>query len=338
MSPPTVSIVIPTYNRADLLRRALDSVITQTFTDWEIVLVDDGSTDGTEGLAAEYRRRLGDRLRYVQRENGGCGRARNTGIDRARGRFVAFLDSDDEFLPHKLARQMELFDLRPELGLVYGDYSFVDYEGVRHESVFDEISPLAREVPHTEIAPGLCVCHGSLFDTLIRGYFVATIVGMVRREVLGDAIRFPSDRAYAEEWLFYLHVARACPAGFVNEPLCLHHHVAGSLARTDRGRNVRRYLHLLQSIRASFPDLSRAQRRTVRNQIARSNRQLGYDAYRDGRFSEAARWFAHAFCHRPELAPLGEAVQAAGLSLLPRRWTAPADQDARRQDAARPVR
>ena len=215
MSRPTVSVIIPTYNRESLLPRALDSVVAQTFNDWEIVLVDDGSTDGTARVASRYADRLADRFLYLRQENQGSSSARNYGIDASRGRFVAFLDSDDEFLPTKLRRQIELFDRRPELGFVYSDYAFVDVDAVRCESAFDAKCPLAREVPFESVGPGLCVCTRPLFDVLIRQYFIATIVGMVRREVLGQSIRFPADQTYAEEWLFYLKVTHFWRGGFV---------------------------------------------------------------------------------------------------------------------------
>jgi glycosyltransferase involved in cell wall biosynthesis len=311
MAAPTVSIVIPTFNRAPLLPRAIESVQAQTFDDWEIVLVDDGSTDDTEALAGDYAVRLGDRFHYSRQANAGSSAARNRGIDAARGRFVAFLDSDDEYLPRKLERQLDLFARCPELGFVYSDYSFVDRNGVRHESVFDESGMLARQVPHETVAPDLCVCTGRLFDTLIRGYFIATITGMVRREVLGQSIRFPEDQAYAEEWLFYLRVAQVCEAGFVDEPLCLHHHVAGSLARTDRRRNARRYRDLLRAMRRALPDLSWSHRRTIADNLATACRQVGCDAFADRQYGRAVRAFAEAFASRPSLQTLYDVLHSS---------------------------
>ena len=310
MSRPTVSIIVPTYDRAALLPRALDSVIAQTFEDWEIVLVDDGSTDETDSLAWDYASRLGPRFSYVRQSNAGSSAARNRGIEAGRGRFVAFLDSDDEFLPDKLERQMKLFELRPELGFIYSDFSFIDDDGVRHHSVFDRKAPLAREVPFEEVEPGLCVCRGSLFDVLIRGYFIATIVGMVRREVLGSTIRFPVGQAYAEEWLFYLQVARVCQAGFVNEPLCLHHFVTGSLARTDKHRNMRQNRELLHRIKATFPDLSRPQRKAVHRNLAQTCRQLGFEAYRAQYYRAAGRYFAESLRHERRFSTAGNVAQA----------------------------
>jgi len=317
MTLPCVSVVLPTHNRAHLLSRAIDSVISQTMQDWELIVVDDGSTDDTQKTVEGYRDRLGSRLVYHDQDNAGPGAARNLGIDRARGRFVAFLDSDDEFMPTKLARQVELFEKEPSLGLVYCDSAFVDLDGRRHESVFQDKTRLACAVPFDEIEPGLRVCRGSLFDWLIKEYFVSTICGMVRREVLTREIRFPVAQSYAEEWLFYLKVSRAVSAGYVNEPLCLHHFTAGSLARTDRQSNQIELRRLLLRIRDTFADLNREQKRALQGNLASCNRQLGYDTYRFRLYRSAARYFLESFRARPKWRTLGEAAQATFHSLIP---------------------
>ncbi len=320
MITPEVSVVLPTYNRAALLPRALDSIISQTFGNWEIVLIDDGSTDNTSAVVERYAKRIGDRLVVIRQPNGGPGSARNRGIDVSRGRFVAFLDSDDEYLPTKLERQVAFFRREPALGLVYSDYAYVDLDGTRHQSAFDTIHSTARDLAHREIAPGLHVCGVDLFDRLMRKYFIATIVGMVRRDVLGQSIRFPEHLAYAEEWLFYLRVARLCRAGFVDEPLCLHHHTAGSLARTDTHRNTVGYLGILRAIGAEFTDLSRPQRRALRANLARTHRQVGYDASSAGRSADAVRHFASSLCHDPCVALFRELTSAVLRYLgMPRR-------------------
>jgi len=143
------------------------------------------------------------------------------------------------------------------------------------------------EVPADSVLPGLYVCKENLFDTLIRGYFIATIVGMARREVLGDRIRFDESQSYAEEWLFYLHVARRCRSGFVDESLALHHFTPSSLARLNKQRNTQRMYGLLKTIDASFPNPTRDQRRAVHANLARTCRQLSYDSTSAG-FHRAA--------------------------------------------------
>ncbi len=298
MARPTVSIVIPTYNRADVLSRALDSVIAQTVHSWEIVLIDDGSTDATAELAERYERRLGDRFQYRYQKNAGASAARNTGIDLSRGEFVAFLDSDDEFLPNKLERQLKLFELRPSLGMVYSDYSYVDLQGQRVASVFDTLTPQARQVPHERVTPTMCVCLRSLFDSLLRKYFVSTITGMVRRSVLNE-ICWPVGIKYAEEWLFYLQVSRACNAGFVDEPLCLHHHTAGSMSRTDKGQNVQERYRTVCAMRDMFTNVSSGQRRVMREHCSDSLIQIAYDQAKDARWGDACKLLFRSLRREP---------------------------------------
>ncbi|MCH7592725.1 MAG: glycosyltransferase family 2 protein [Planctomycetes bacterium] len=341
MTRPLVTVVLPTFNREALLPRALDSVIAQTYDNWEIVVVDDGSTDGTAEVLDRYaalvseestvkneeRRasapssdRVADRLRVIRQENRGSSRARNVGIDAARGRFIAFLDSDDEFAPTKLERQVELFERRPELGFVYSDYAYVDLDGARHESAFSTIHQTARRISYGAIGPGLRVCSDDLFGHLIRRYFIATIVGMVRRDVLGQTIRFAQGQSYAEEWLFFLHLVRRCRAGFVDEPLSVHYHTKGSLARTDAHRNTVRYRNLLTAMSEAFDDLSAESRGIIRSNLADTYRQLGYDAYRAREFGEARVNFAKSFRQRATLQALlglGDSVlRAAAASLM----------------------
>ena len=310
MRTPSVSIIIPTFNRATLLPRALDSVIAQTVSDWEIVVIDDGSTDDTSAVLGRYRARLGDRLICVRQYNRGCSAARNVGLSVARGRFAAFLDSDDEYRPVKLERQLALFDLRPDLALVFSDMDCVDTEGRSSEPLFQMVARSISCVATETVGPNLNVCTGDLFDVLIRGYFIPTIVGMVRRDVAGRDARFPEQHAYAEEWLYYLRVARSRRVGFVNERLCIHHHTAGSLARSDKRRNVQRYYQILRAIERDFADLTSSQRKSVRAQLADACRQLAYDAMRCGARGLSVLRFARAFVHQPRWRILRETVGA----------------------------
>jgi glycosyltransferase involved in cell wall biosynthesis len=99
-TPGLVSVIIPCYNRADIVRYTLDSVLAQNYRNFEAIVVDDGSTDNTRSVVAGY---TDPRIQYVYRENGGLSAARNSGLNAARGEFVAFLDSDDGWHPWKLA-------------------------------------------------------------------------------------------------------------------------------------------------------------------------------------------------------------------------------------------
>ncbi|HZQ39551.1 MAG TPA: glycosyltransferase family A protein, partial [Rhizomicrobium sp.] len=119
MARPFFSVVIPVFNRAEPLRRAIESVRAQTFQDFEIVVVDDGSTDNPRAVVESF---ADDRIHYWRQPNAGGGAARNRGIDEARGELVAFLDSDDVFLPHHLESMH---------ALLAGTRNFIGYARVR---------------------------------------------------------------------------------------------------------------------------------------------------------------------------------------------------------------
>jgi len=122
----TVSVIIPTYNRADLVGAAVESVLKQTYTDFEVIVVDDGSQDNTSDIIRAYS---DSRIRYFYQDNAGLGAARNTGIELARGDFLSFLDSDDLLLPEKLGFQVSQFEEDESLGFVSSGYQFIEWNG-----------------------------------------------------------------------------------------------------------------------------------------------------------------------------------------------------------------
>lgn len=124
---PEVSVITPVFNRPELLVTAVRSVLAQRFANWELIIVDDGSTDETPALLA----RRGDALRVIRQANAGMSAARNTGIAASRGEFVAFLDSDDWWRPHKLAQQVALLDAEPDIGFCSHATELQSPEGVK---------------------------------------------------------------------------------------------------------------------------------------------------------------------------------------------------------------
>jgi glycosyltransferase involved in cell wall biosynthesis len=127
---PTVDVIIPAYNAAKYLPFAIESVMTQTFEDWRILLVDDGSTDNTAEVVAPYRERLGDKLKYIKQANGGLPAARNTAIRNSSSEYLALLDADDVWLPCRLTESLKCFEGHPRVGLAYGQISRIDQDGV----------------------------------------------------------------------------------------------------------------------------------------------------------------------------------------------------------------
>ncbi len=108
---PEISVIIPAFNAGRFINRTIDSVLAQTYKDYELIVVDDGSTDNTGEAVKSY----GEKVRYIYQPNAGDGPARNTGINAAKGRWIAFLDHDDEWPPEKLVAQMKLLSANPDL-------------------------------------------------------------------------------------------------------------------------------------------------------------------------------------------------------------------------------
>jgi glycosyltransferase involved in cell wall biosynthesis len=125
----TVDVIIPAYNAARYLPVALESVFSQTFDDWQILLVDDGSTDNTADAVAPFLDRFGSRIRYIRQKNRGVTAARNTAIRTSTAEFLAFLDADDVWLPCRLSESLKALAARPQAGLVYGLVTHIDPEG-----------------------------------------------------------------------------------------------------------------------------------------------------------------------------------------------------------------
>ena len=122
---PKVSVIIPTYNSAQYLEEAIASVLNQTYTNYEIIVIDDGSTDHTVELLEPYR----DKIHYIYQENQGVSAARNQGIALAKGELIAFLDADDIFMAHKLEKQVAIFEQQPDLGIVNSGFRLIKEDG-----------------------------------------------------------------------------------------------------------------------------------------------------------------------------------------------------------------
>ncbi len=191
------SVIIPTFNRAVFLREAIDSVLAQTEKDFELIVVDDGSTDGTRELVAEY----GDRLRYFFQPNAGASAARNLGIRHATGRFIAFLDSDDLWLPKKLARQVQWMAAHPNLLLCYTDEIWIR-RGVR----------VNQKMIHAKAG-------GWIYPLCLPRCIISPSSVFMRRELFDAAGLFDEQLTVCEDYDLWLRVASRFEVGFIAEPL-----------------------------------------------------------------------------------------------------------------------
>ncbi|HLH37701.1 MAG TPA: glycosyltransferase family 2 protein [Bryobacteraceae bacterium] len=221
----TASVIIPTFNRAHLIRRALGSVLPQIAAEDEVIVVDDGSSDATEAVVRSLAH---PRVRYVRQANAGAGAARNRGVRESQGALVAFLDSDDEWLPGKLELQRRFMAARSDVLFCFTDFTremgFRQNRSIRYWSgdprpwaeVFgpaQAYSELAR--PPEEI--GDCETYsGDIYLEEMRRNYILTSCLMARRREAADALHFGESLRTFEDWECFGRLAGRGPAGFLN--------------------------------------------------------------------------------------------------------------------------
>lgn len=220
-----VSVVIPTYNRAAMAARAVRSVLANLIAGDEIVVVDDGSTDDTAVMLAEF----GDGIRYIRTENRGAGAARNRGIDESRNELIAFLDSDDEWMADKLSLQRSLMAARPDVLFCFSDFAVKRTDGSlernylskwhRDPRRWNEILGPAKHygdlVATVAARADFDVHVGSLYEALMSTNYIPTFTLMVRREACAAA-RFAVDLPTHEDWQYFGQLARLGRAAYLN--------------------------------------------------------------------------------------------------------------------------
>jgi glycosyltransferase involved in cell wall biosynthesis len=212
-----ISVVVPTFNRASLIKDTLDSILRQTLPPAEVIVVDDGSTDSTEATVAEY----GSTVRYHRIENAGPSRARNVGALLTTQHWIAFCDSDDLWMPTKLERQMRIHTEFPDVDYSFTNFTIVDSGRWLPGSKFNEADPNFWGSPSRRLDQTIWIYDTPLLERILRfqPIFVSTLVlTRDRYEVLhGYDERF--SRALAEDFEFTLRNAMRPPIGVLAEPL-----------------------------------------------------------------------------------------------------------------------
>lgn len=239
---PKVSVIIPTFNRCHYLIEAVDSVLAQTYENIEVIVIDDGSTDGTNETLKD---RYGEKIIYFWQENRGESVARNLGVSIAKGEYIAFVDSDDLWLPGKLSRQMSILRNDPEIAAVFCEAWVIDQDGI--------------QIQDTPIG-----VNRRTSDFVIENLFIRNIIPLgastclMRRtafEILGG---FPGDIRFGEDWELWLKIILNYRVLFLNEPLCSwrrHLNSQSSLPDiTQVDGKLNDYLILLERIKEKYPD------------------------------------------------------------------------------------
>jgi glycosyltransferase involved in cell wall biosynthesis len=205
LRPVCVSVIVPTYNRAGLLREAVASILAQSFGDFELIIVDDGSTDKTSDVIEGFRDR---RIRRLLMEH--CANLsviRNTGIRNASGEFTAFLDSDDLWRDDKLAIQMKFLNANADVGFVLSGYDVFDAEGVQRTKLY-------ADGPAAPAASVRCI-----FEDLLRGKMTLCSSSVMIRKALLDRVGLLNERLRTGDYEFFTRLACNSAAGIIHAPL-----------------------------------------------------------------------------------------------------------------------
>ncbi len=196
---PAVSVIIPTYNRALWLTDAINSVLNQSYQDFELIVIDDGSTDRTREIVATYS----DRIQYLYRSNRGPSAARNLGIKNARADLITFLDSDDRWLKQKLQAQVDLMTKNPEIKISYTDEIWIR-RGVR----------VNQKKVHRKYS-------GWIYQKCLPLCIISPSSVMIHREVFDKVGLFDEEFLVCEDYDLWLRISRLFPITFIDQPLII---------------------------------------------------------------------------------------------------------------------
>lgn len=244
-----VSVIIPTYNRVDVISRAAQSVLDQTVSDFELIIVDDQSSDSTE----EEVRKLQDkdeRVRYIKhKENRGGSSARNTGISQARGEYLAFLDSDDEWLPEKLEKQLNLFENSAvsDLGAIYTWKKIIDEK----EEIIDRKD-----------------FKGEVLYNFLSGMGVSTSTLIIKKEVISDCGKFDENlnRLGGQDADFYISVSKKYNFDYVPDVLVKKYKEGDNITSLENASKlIKAKQYILNKHKESYRKFPHAKARVLRN-------------------------------------------------------------------------
>ncbi len=284
-----VSVVIPAYNAAPFIERTLDSVLAQDFADLEVIVVDDGSTDGTRDIVAA----MGTPVVLVHGPRRGVSRARNAGVHLARGEYVAFMDHDDLWEPGKIGRQVAALEAAPPAALAFTQARLL--EGGRSTRVFPVIPDPASFL-------------AKAYENLVHENYIPMSSVMVRRACLpwlDGSGPFDPGLQLAEDWDLWLRIARHHAIAFIPEPLTCYVIVPGRA--TERIADLRlEDLAVFERQLCANPGLAAADAERCRATRYRLHEEAGYWLLREGRHREARQELRAAWKVKPgSLKPLG---------------------------------
>jgi len=284
--PPLVSVVIPAYNCERFIDETLRSVFAQSYANIEVIVVDDGSTDGTGAVLSSYDKRIC----CIRQQNGGLAAARNSGLRRARGKYVAQLDADDLCVADRIATQVEVLETNPTVVVCSSDFSALrDGAIVERSHIASYYSSVSRSengirglytaTGGVAAVSGLTeidsISHidggvylGDAYPLLVWGNFIHPPTVMVRREIAMRAGDFDTGLRHSADYDWLLRVARLGKAAYVDAPLLLYrYHEGQDSSVRNAGPIMLETIRVVERAAQSDPDLRRANPKRIRGRI-----------------------------------------------------------------------
>lgn len=283
-----VSVIIPTYNRARLVQESIDSVLQQSFRDFEIIVIDDGSTDDTE----QVLQRFSSQIRYIKQGNRGLNAARNRAIDLSQGEYIAFLDSDDLWRRFKLEVDVSVLDSYPDVGFVFSDFCVLKPDGreVCHglhawfagkpqwNDVFESSTQWELNAPGTEAIDqgAVTIYTGDIYYTSLFGPRVLPSASLFRKAKAADWLPLNENDSYCGDWAFFAQLSHQHGAVFVDLETALNrsHDDAVRLTRADQRIWIRKRVEMISHLWKRDDEFYGLHRVEVDGELARLVSQL----------------------------------------------------------------
>ena len=225
---PLVSVILPTRNRADLIVRSIDSVIKQTYTNWELIIWDDGSTDNTKEIIDSYK---DPRIRYFYDSNHGAHYARNQAMVISQGKYIAFLDSDDAWMEDKLLVQIKFMLANPDLDLVFTNFINIGIATNETGDGFDQCKNAMTILEKEKVGEDLYIIKKGFLKGLTVDNFIATDTVIIRREVIVSYGYFHTDLRSSEDFELWWRLGLAdVYMGYTRKTLLIRYKYSGSLS------------------------------------------------------------------------------------------------------------
>ena len=269
-----VSVIIPVYNGEAYLADAIESVKDQTYTDWEIIAVDDGSKDRSPLILQEYEKGLSAKFRLLTQSNQGISPARNLAIEVSSGEYVALLDSDDVWFPEKLELQVSVLERMEEVAMVYSDCTVVDRQGNVIRKTYFEKPPL----------------HGVIFRELLLSNCIPSSSALIRRSVFQQVGSFNPAYRIAMDYDLWLRIADRYPIEVIDRPLMQYRVHPGGIS-SNRAEMIREDLEITEMWLQQRPELGEQ----LSDRLLQKQRNFRYHLFLHHLHSRELRKAARAF-------------------------------------------